>query len=214
MALKYVASNKTYDFGKSEYTTTSNKYKRLNYIANGKTYQIGLATDSTATQYSPLKMKINDSTYYIGRSSSRSSSSSYRSTYSSRITRINTYSYSHIAASIKTRYAYYVWYFDKTIYNDPWENFMSTDTELHDFTETYDEPQQSSSYWISSTGYDVGYKISSMTCSGKTEFGNCTRLTETTTYTRSESKTSNEYSTTTVSSSTSNATTIVSNNFV
>lgn len=90
MALKYVASNTTYDFGKSEYATTSNKYKRLNYIANDKTYQIGLATDSTATQYSPLKMKINDSTYYIGRSSSRSASTSHVSTYSSRITRVNT----------------------------------------------------------------------------------------------------------------------------
>jgi len=92
MALKYVASNTTYDFGKSEYTTTSNKYKRLNYIANGRTYQIGLATDSTATQYSPLKMKINDSTYYIGRSSSRSTSNSYVSTYSSRyLARSTTY---------------------------------------------------------------------------------------------------------------------------
>ena len=94
MALKYIASNTTYDFGKSEYTTTSNKYKRLNYIANGKTYQIGLATDATATQYSPLKMKINDSTYYIGRSSSRSTSASYVSTYSSRVARVNTYTFS------------------------------------------------------------------------------------------------------------------------
>ena len=96
MALKYVASNKTYDFGKSEYTTTSNKYKRLNYIANGKTYQLGLATDSTATQYSPLKMKINDSTYYIGRSSSRSTSNSYVSTYSSRYLAYKTCSFSTI----------------------------------------------------------------------------------------------------------------------
>ena len=92
MALKYVASNTTYDFGKSEYTTTSNKYKRLNYIANGKTYQIGLATDSTATQYSPLKMKINDSTYYIGRSISGSLSSSKSTSNAYTVNDSNTYS--------------------------------------------------------------------------------------------------------------------------
>lgn len=144
MALKYVASNTTYDFGKSEYTTTSNKYKRLNYIANGKTYQIGLATDATALQYSPLKMKINDSTYYIGRSSSRSSSTSHILTDSSLTSMVSTF----------------------------YDNFTTTTTYDSDHTE----------HWTTVWTYN--------------------------------SWTYPEYSTTILSSSASNATTVSSNNFV
>ena len=153
MALKYVASNTTYDFGKSEYTTTSNKCKRLNYIANGKTYQIGLATDSTATQYSPLKMKINDSTYYIGRSSSRSSSTSHISTYSSRYLAM-TNTYTDISLSKRWTYA--------TITSNGGIQELFTTTEIITFV----------------------------------------------------LKTSSEYSTTALSSSASNVTSVASNNFV
>lgn len=207
MALKYVASNKTYDFGKSEYTTTSNKYKRLNYIANGKTYQIGLATDSTATQYSPLKIKINDSTYYIGISSSRSSSTSYTSTYSSRyLARVNTYTYPYTESSIKTTgYVYDVTHYYKLIGD---RGVFSTSYIANNMEFT--SPQQSYNFTRIETNSDGEEFCASYTF----DFNIVSEQTEIATYTRSESKTSNEYSTTTASSSTSNATTVVSNNFV
>lgn len=83
MGLKYNASGNTYDLSGPQYTDIRGA-KRLNYIASGKTYQLGLATDSTASQYSPLKMKVSDSTYYIGRSQSNSTSKSYTTNFTSR----------------------------------------------------------------------------------------------------------------------------------
>lgn len=71
MALKYLVSNTTYDFGGPQYTNIGGS-KRLNYIASGKTHQLGLATDKTCSQYSPLVMKVNGTNYYIGRSQSGS----------------------------------------------------------------------------------------------------------------------------------------------
>lgn len=219
MALKYVASNTTYDFGKSEYTTTSNKYKRLNYIANGKTYQIGLATDSTATQYSPLKMKINDSTYYIGRSSSRSSSSSYRSTYSSRyVARVNTYTDRYTVSSIKTYYdCRGFFYYTATFYvGSDGEDNRQTSSTYHVINHTADEPQQNDTWMVITS---VGNENLWWCITYETQF--CARIytsnykrTETVTYTKSKIGTSSEYSTTTASSSTSNVTTVSSNNFV
>lgn len=70
MGLKYNASGRTYDLGGPQYTNVGGGSKRLNYIASGKTHQLGLATDKTCSQYSPLVMKVNGTNYYIGRSQS------------------------------------------------------------------------------------------------------------------------------------------------
>lgn len=79
MGLKYNASGKTYDLSGPQYTDIRGT-KRLNYIASGKTYQLGLSTDKTCSQYSPLVMRINGTNHYIGRSTSTSGSSSSYST--------------------------------------------------------------------------------------------------------------------------------------
>lgn len=218
MALKYVASNTTYDFGKSEYTTTSNKYKRLNYIANGKTYQIGLATDATATQYSPLKMKINDSTYYIGRSSSRSISTSSVSTYSSRyLARVNTYTHRYTASSIKTEYKYEVSMTNGRRTYDPRGIYDSSFySGSYSCTSTFDKPQQR--YIETSTRIvdDIHYSpaIGTEFYWGGSSFTYITSLAKTITYPESKIESSYEYSTTTVSSSASGVTSVASNNFV
>lgn len=215
MALKYVASNTTYDFGKSEYTTTSNKYKRLNYIANGKTYQIGLATDATATQYSPLKMKINDNIYYIGRSSSRSSSTSYASTYSSRyVARVNTYTYSYATSSIRTETGFpYIVYHTIVALNEINSYYSnSTYSYLSTLNEYREEGQDYISTWESKIGYKDGRYLMQKYTDVERYINDWKE--QTVTYTESESKTSYEYSTTTVSSSTSKTTSVASNNFV
>ena len=87
MALKYLVSNTTYDFGGPQYTNIGGGSKRLNYIASGKTHQLGMATDKTCSQYSPLVMKVNGTNYYIG----RSQSGSYITSDSISSTRLNTY---------------------------------------------------------------------------------------------------------------------------
>lgn len=212
MALKYVASNTIYDFGKSEYTTTSNKYKRLNYIANSKTYQIGLATDATATQYSPLKMKINDSTYYIGRSSSRSSSTSHTSTYSSRyLARVNTYTHSYTDSSIKTVYPYIVHEYFTTFSifyesaSSSWSYHSVFDASRSEYAATYSTGAYENMGTIQTTTKShIVYYIPDYTAAN----------TRTTTYAKSKIGSNYVYSTTTASSSTSSVTSVSSNNFV
>ncbi len=83
MGLNYICSGSTYDLSSAEYTTVSDKYMRLNYIGPTKvtldsytttirsTKQIGLATDASCSQYSPLRVKVSGQEYYIGRSTSK-----------------------------------------------------------------------------------------------------------------------------------------------
>lgn len=82
MGLNYIASGKIYNISGNEYTTVSDKKHRLNYIASGQVHELGLTTDSTASKYSPLRIKVENSTYYIGRS--QSSSTSYQTTLSTK----------------------------------------------------------------------------------------------------------------------------------
>jgi len=99
MALKYLVSNTTYDFGGPQYTNIGGS-KRLNYIASGKTHQLGMATDKTCSQYSPLVMKVNGTNYYIG----RSQSGSYITSDSISSTRLNTYTSGEYSTQSRTYY--------------------------------------------------------------------------------------------------------------
>lgn len=88
MGLKYICSGSTYDISGPEHEPVSNKKHRLNYVVSGSTKQIGLATNSSCTQYSPLRIKTqttidgnNVTAFYIGRS--ESSSASEKLTYTS-----------------------------------------------------------------------------------------------------------------------------------
>lgn len=105
MALKYLVSNTTYDFSGSQYTNIVGGSKRLNYIASGKTHQLGLATDKTCSQYSPLIMKVNGTNHYIGRSTSGSLSSSRSTSNTYTVLNGNTYTTINGYRSAQSTYA-------------------------------------------------------------------------------------------------------------
>lgn len=75
MALKYKCANSTYDLSGPEYTTVSDKHKRLNYVCGNTVKQVGLTTDTSASEYSPLRFNLDGQNYYVGRTTSQSTSS-------------------------------------------------------------------------------------------------------------------------------------------